>query len=388
MVHDAVRPRFLLTAWMALPADPSLAAGVLQSLARLQGRDMPPRRRSSTTRWCASSCPHADRAVEWIETFGDRNGDGYVEYQRATPAGLANQGWKDSWDAIRFADGRLAEPIALCEVQAYIYAAYDFALEAGDIEVFEKYRGKADELRRRFNEDFWLEEQGTYAVGLDADKRPIDAVASKRAIALGRSAEPEKAELVSRRLLAPGQVLGMGGALVGIDHGRVQPRQLPQRLGLASRQRPVARPGSPGTGTSTPPTASSKASWPSLATCSGQLPELFAGFDRSVIAVPAAYSCSPQAWAAASPLLWLRTLLGRAVGARRAVGTARTQTSKRMAVERFATLAPAYVGGAPSEPPRTSPSSCSPGAAKRDHNLQSVHAAEGTAGDQDLWATC
>ena len=81
--------------------------------------------------------PHADAALAWIDTFGDRDGDGYVEYQRATPAGLANQGWKDSWDGVRFADGRFAEtPIALCEVQGYTYAAYlaraELAREADD----------------------------------------------------------------------------------------------------------------------------------------------------------------------------------------------------------------------------------------------------------------
>ena len=81
--------------------------------------------------------PNADRALEWIDDFGDADGDGYVEYQRATDRGLANQGWKDSWDGIRYADGRVADaPIALCEVQAYVYSAYlaraHFALEAGD----------------------------------------------------------------------------------------------------------------------------------------------------------------------------------------------------------------------------------------------------------------
>ena len=282
----------LLTAWMALPADPSLASGVLQSLARLQGRDIVPSteeqpgRIMHETRFGAATglllgggdvyygsvdstplfvmvlgelrrwglhdemvrqlLPHADRAVEWIETFGDRDGDGYVEYQRATPAGLANQGWKDSWDAIRFADGRLAEPpIALCEVQAYTYAAYvarsHFALEAGDIEVFEKYRGKADELRRRFNEDFWLEEQETFALGLDRTNGRSTRWLPTRAIVSGPVSPSQRRPSWCPVGFGAGHVLGVGGAHVGIDYGHVQSRQLSQRLGLAARQRPLRR---------------------------------------------------------------------------------------------------------------------------------------------------
>src|SRR5439155_4652405 len=91
--------------------------------------------------------PHVDRALEWIEVFGDRDGDGYVEYQRGSPEGLANQGWKDSWDGVRFADGRFPQPpIALCEVQGYVYAAYvaraQLAAELGDGATVERYRRK------------------------------------------------------------------------------------------------------------------------------------------------------------------------------------------------------------------------------------------------------
>ena len=353
----------LLTAWMALPADPSLASGVLQSLARLQGRDIVPSteeqpgRIMHETRFGAATglllgggdvyygsvdstplfvmvlgelrrwglhdemvrqlLPHADRAVEWIETFGDRDGDGYVEYQRATPAGLANQGWKDSWDAIRFADGRLAEPpIALCEVQAYTYAAYvarsHFALEAGDIEVFEKYRGKADELRRRFNEDFWLEEQGTFALGLDAHKRPIDAVASNAGHCLWAGlAEPEKAELVSRRLLAPDMFSGWGVRTLASTMAAYNPVSY-HNGSVWPHDNALCAAGLARYGHIDAAHRVIEAQLAVAATAAGQLPELFAGFDRSVISVPAAYpaSCSPQAWAAASPLLWLRTLLG------------------------------------------------------------------------------
>ncbi|MEA2844053.1 MAG: hypothetical protein QOJ69_1724, partial [Actinomycetota bacterium] len=160
----------LLTSWMALLVDPDLAKGVLQTLARFQGTEVDPRQdeepgrilhemrfgearglslgggdvyygsADSTPlfvmmlgelrRWGLAPdavdalMPAADKAMAWIEEYGDRDGDGYVEYQRASDRGLANQGWKDSWDAIRFADGRLARPpIAVCEVQGYVNAA-------------------------------------------------------------------------------------------------------------------------------------------------------------------------------------------------------------------------------------------------------------------------
>jgi glycogen debranching enzyme len=353
----------LLTSWMALPADPSLAHGVLLSLSRLQGQDVNPvteeepgrimhevrfggaaplalgggdvyfgsvdatplfvmllgelRRWGLHDELVEHLLPHADRALAWIEDFGDGDSDGYVEYQRASPRGLANQGWKDSWDAVRFADGRLAEPpIALCEVQAYVYGAYvarsHFALEAGDQVTFERYRQRASELRRRFNEDFWLEERGTYALGLDADKRPIDAVASNAGHCLWTGiAEPERAALVARRLVAPDMFSGWGIRTlartmaaynpVSYHNGSVWPHDNAlcaaglARYGHIDEAHRVI-----------------DAQLAVAAAGQGQLPELFAGFDRASIPVPASYpaSCSPQAWAAAAPLLWLRTILG------------------------------------------------------------------------------
>jgi glycogen debranching enzyme len=353
----------LITSWMALPVDSSLAEGVLQSLARLQGDRVDPATEEApgrimhevrfgaatglslggrdvyygsvdatplfvmllgeVRRWGLHDelvdelLPHADRALAWVEEYGDRDNDGYVEYERASPHGLANQGWKDSWDAIRFADGRLAEPpIALCEVQAYVYGAYvaraHFALEAGDQTMFERYRAKAGELRRRFNEDFWLEDQGTYALGLDADKRPIDAVASNAGHCLWTGiAEPLKAAAVAQRLLAPDMFSGWGIRTlaatmsaynpVSYHNGSVWPHDnalcaagLARYGHLDAAHRVI------------------EAQLAVAAGGGGHLPELFAGFDRTVIPVPAAYpaSCAPQAWAAASPLLWLRILLG------------------------------------------------------------------------------
>jgi glycogen debranching enzyme len=252
----------LLTSWMALLVDPDLALGVLQTLARFQGKEVDPRNEEEPgrilhemrfgeaaslslgggrvyygtadatplfvmllgelRRWGLATevvdqlLPHADRAMEWIENFGDRDGDGYVEYQRATDRGLGNQGWKDSWDGIRFATGEVAKPpIALCEVQAYVYGAYlaraHFASEVGDAVTVERFRTKAAELKRAFNRDFWLEDRGWLAMGLDVEKRPIDALASNMGHCLWTGiVDQDKATSVARHLLSPEMFSGWG----------------------------------------------------------------------------------------------------------------------------------------------------------------------------------
>ncbi|MGD9995896.1 MAG: glycogen debranching N-terminal domain-containing protein [Ilumatobacteraceae bacterium] len=352
----------LLTAWMALIADTSLAHGVLATLARFQGvqtdaateeepgkilHEM--RFDEATTaslghgsvyygsidatplfvmllgelrRWDPRDelvdqlLPHADRAMQWIEQYGDRDGDGYVEYERLNPHGLANQGWKDSWDSIRHLDGQLAEgPIALCEVQGYVHAAYlaraHFAWETGDHATFQRCCARAAELRRRFDEDFWDDEHGWFALGLDGDKRRINTLASNVGHCLWTGiVEPDKAALVARRLLSPAMFTGYGIRTlattmpsynpISYHNGSVWPHDnaicaaglarygfIEEAGRIISGQLEVARAND------------------------GRLPELFAGFDSGALGVPVPFptSCSPQAWAAASPLLWLRTLL-------------------------------------------------------------------------------
>ena len=118
-----------------------------------------------------------------METYGDRDGDGFVEYQRASDHGLLHQGWKDSFDGISYADGRLAEPpIALAEVQGYAYAAYvaraEIAVDLGDAQTAERCSDRATALKAAFNRDFWLPDRGYYALALDRDKRPVDSLAS------------------------------------------------------------------------------------------------------------------------------------------------------------------------------------------------------------------
>ena len=352
----------LITSWMALIVDPDLALGVLQTLARFQGTDVDPRNEEEPgrilhemrfgeaaslslgggriyygtadatplfvmllgelRRWGLAReavdelLPHADFALRWITEFGDRDGDGYVEYQRASDRGLANQGWKDSWDGLRFADGTLPRtPIALAEVQAYVYGAYiaraHFADEMGEPAVAHDYRSRAQELRTAFNRDFWIEDKGWFAMGLDADKKPIDALASNMGHCLWTGiVDQEKAALVAERLLSPQMFNGWGirtlastmGGYNPISYhcGSVWPHDSAMiasglmRYGFVEEAQRVII-----------------ALLDAAASQGGRLPELYSGLDRSeypgVVAYPT--SCSPQAWASAAPLMMLRTLL-------------------------------------------------------------------------------
>jgi glycogen debranching enzyme len=352
----------LITSWMALIVDPSLAQDVLQTLARFQGTKVDPvndeepgrilhemRFGEASTlslgggtvyygtadatplfvmllgelrRWglardiVDSLLPAADRALAWIEEYGDCDGDGYVEYRRRSDRGLVNQGWKDSWDAIRFADGRLARaPIALCEVQGYVYGAYlaraHFADEAGDEATAARYRSKATALKTAFNRDFWLEDKGWFAMGLDADKRPIDALGSNIGHCLWTGiVDEDKAGAVADRLLSPEMFSGWGirtlsSAMVGYNPvsyhiGSVWPHDNAiiaaglTRYGFVKEAHRVI-----------------SALLDAATHFGGRLPELFGGLGRDEVPFPVSYpsSCSPQAWAAASPLLFLRSIL-------------------------------------------------------------------------------
>src|ERR1700676_3357659 len=352
----------LLTAWMALLVDPDLARGVLQTLARFQGTDVDPRHDEEPgailhemgfgeaaslslgggsiyygtadatplfvmllgemRRWGVARemvdelLPNAARAIEWIEQFGDADGDGYVEYTRGSERGLANQGWKDSWDGIRYADGRVAQaPIALCEVQAYTYGAYlataHFAFEVGDSVTYDRFRAKATQLKAAFNRDFWLEDKGWYAVGLDADKRPIDSLTSNIGHCLWTGiVDEDKAHRVAEKLVSPAMFSGWGVRTLSKDSGGYNPISYhcgsvwPHDTALVAAR--LARDGVDG--------AAQKlifGLFDAAQAQGGRLPELFSGLDRGELTVPVGYptSCSPQAWAAASPLLCLRTLL-------------------------------------------------------------------------------
>ena len=352
----------LITAWMALVVDPDLALGVLQTLARFQGEKVDPRsdeepgrilhemrfgdaaslslgggrvyygsadstplfvmllgelRRWGLAREAVDQLlPHADRGMAWIEEYGDRDGDGYVEYQRATDRGLQNQGWKDSHDGIRYVNGDVARaPIALCEVQAYVYGAYlaraHFAHEVGDDTTAERFRAKAVDLRRRFNEDFWLDEHGWYAVGLDADNKPIDSLASNMGHCLWTGIiDEDRAPIVAERLLSPEMFSGWGIRTLASSMGGYNPISY-HSGSVWPHDNALIAAGLMRYGFTDHACRVIMAMIDAGMSQGGRLPELFSGLDRaefpSVVSYPT--SCSPQAWAAASPLLFLRTLL-------------------------------------------------------------------------------
>jgi glycogen debranching enzyme len=257
-----------------------------------------------------------DRALAWIGEHGDRDRDGFVEYERAGPEGLVNQGWKDSWDGINHADGRLARPpIALAEVQGYCYAAFvarsQLAETLDDTISALFWAERAATLKARFNESFWLPERGWYAVGLDADKAPVDALTSNIGHCLWTGiVDEDRAASVAEHLLSPQLFTGWGvrtlssamGAYnpMSYHNGSVWPHDSAlcaaglMRYGFLDHAQRIA-------------VGLVEAS----AHFGHRLPELFCGFPRSEFAVPVRYpsSCSPQAWAAATPVSLLRTVL-------------------------------------------------------------------------------
>jgi glycogen debranching enzyme len=352
----------LLTSYMALMVDPSLAVGVLQTLARLQGRKVDPETEeqpgrilhevrfssSATTgtgdghvyygtvdatplfvivlaqlaRWGVGRSvvdallPHADRALQWIEEYGDRDGDGYVEYERQSPNGLANQAWKDSWDAVSFADGSLAAtPIATAEVQGYVYAAYlaraELAEQRGDVDKAAQCREKASRLQDRFNRDFWVADRGWYALALDAAKRPVDAMASNVGHCLWAGIiDAEHAGAVAERLASIEMSTGWGLRTLAADMGRYNPLSY-HNGSVWPHDSAIAAAGLMRYGFVDEARGLIDALLDAATANGGRLPELYAGLDRAELPVPVAYptSCSPQAWASAAPLLMLRTLL-------------------------------------------------------------------------------
>ena len=186
--------------------------------------------------------PAARAAIAWIDDYGDRDGDGFVEYERRTNRGLANQSWKDSGDSQRFRDGRLAEtPIAPAEVQGYVYDARLRMAELAehvwrDPGLASSLREGADLLRRRFDEAFWIEERQFYALALDRDKRRVDSLCSNLGHLLWSGIVPEgRVEQIAAALSGPELWTGWGVRTMGSARGRLQPAQLPQRHGLAPR---------------------------------------------------------------------------------------------------------------------------------------------------------
>jgi glycogen debranching enzyme len=270
--------------------------------------------------------PNALRALDWIDRHGDRDRDGFLEYERRTDAGLINQGWKDSSDAIRDRAGRNARvPVALAEVQGYVYDAKirmaRLALVRGDTDLAARLEGEAEALRAKFESAFWVEDQRYYALALDGDKRQADAIGSNAGQCLWSGiVAPDRAQDVADRLMEPSMFSGWGIRTfasgqagynpIGYHTGSVWPHDTSliaaglKRYGFDEESnRLVGRVFEAAQGFA-----------------EYRLPELFCGFDRDHATSPVPYpvACSPQAWAAASTFLFLETMLGLRAHADRA----------------------------------------------------------------------
>jgi glycogen debranching enzyme len=353
----------LIAALQLLPANPAVALGTLRTMASYQGTRVDPWRDETPGkimheirygelantnqipfnpyygsvdstplflvlaveyfRWTGdmeairSLLPALEKALRWIDESGDLDGDGFVEYHSASSGGIANQGWKDSGDSIVHASGELARsPIALVEVQGYVYLAKkglaDIYRKLGRTDDAEALERDAAELKRRFEQSFWMEDERFYAIALDRDKRQVRSVTSNPGhLLMTGLLDSGRAEMIARRLTAQDMFSGYGIRTMSeqsagynpmsYHNGSVWPHDNSlcligmSRMGFTDQAMTVVR---------------------GLMRAAehfeyARLPELFCGYpDALGRPVPYPVACSPQAWAAGTPLVFLQVFLG------------------------------------------------------------------------------
>ena len=354
----------LIAAMQMLWLDPNIAKGVLRRLAHYQAREADPHsdaqpgkilhemrggemaalhevpfglyygsvdatllfvmllglyaERTGDTDFVAELWPNIERALDWMDGPADLDGDGFIEYYRARETGLSNQGWKDSYDAVFHADGRLAEgPIALVEIQAYAYAAKrhaaNCATRLGLTDRAAVLSVQAEALRVRFEKFFWSDDLATYVLALDGSKQPCAVRASNAGHALYAGiASDERAHQVASGLLSSDFNSGWGIRTVAKGEHRYNPMSYHNgsvwphdnalilaglaRYGLRTRIEPVFE------GLCKAATYMDHR----------RLPELFCGFRRKRGRGPVLYpvACSPQAWASGAPFMIIQAMLG------------------------------------------------------------------------------
>jgi glycogen debranching enzyme len=279
---------------------------------------------SETFNWTADEelvkdmLPHAYRALDWIDHYADLDGDGFVEYLRRSPKGLVNQGWKDSWDAIMHRDGEVANPpIALCEVQGYVYEAkYRMASlmrSFGDTRTADKLKKDAAEMAKRFEKSFWMPKLGFYAMALDRDKKQTQVISSNAGqLLFTRMLPQERAKTVTQRFMRDDLFSGWGWRTISRDErifnplsyhrGSIWPHDnslIAHGMALYEFREPANR-------------LFTGLFQAALKFRDYRLPELFCGIERREHDEPVQYpvSCSPQAWASGAVFLLLMSVLG------------------------------------------------------------------------------
>ncbi|OGB21214.1 MAG: amylo-alpha-1,6-glucosidase [Burkholderiales bacterium RIFCSPLOWO2_02_FULL_57_36] len=274
--------------------------------------------RTGDLEFIRSIWPNIQRALHWIDHYGDSDGDGFVEYRRHSDTGLEQQGWKDSHDSIFHRDGEFAKaPIALCEVQGYVYEAKLRAARLaellGDNALAQQLKDAAQLLKKNFNEAFWCEEIGTYAIALDGDKRQCAVSSSNAGHALWTGiASQEHAEKVADQLLSEDLFCGWGIRTISSKEVRYNPMAYHNGSVWPHDNALIAK-GMAGYGF----TGKAMRIFTGLFDTSQfvdqhRLPELFCGFCKRPGEGPTLYpvACSPQAWAAASVYYLLQACLG------------------------------------------------------------------------------
>ena len=267
--------------------------------------------------------PNVLRALDWIDTYGDADNDGFVEYARHSHEGLVQQGWKDSDDSVFHADGTLAKaPIALCEVQGYVYEAKmraaDMAKILGDNQRASALQEQARVLRDKFQEAFWCEDLSFYALALDGDKQPCRVRASNAGHCLYSGiAAPEHAGLITEHLLSDIFFTGWGLRTIASNEKRYNPMSY-HNGSIWPHDNALIAAGLARFGYTTEAVAILEGIYhASLAMDLHRLPELFCGFKRREDFSPILYpvACAPQAWAAASVYLMLQGCMGLSIDA-------------------------------------------------------------------------
>ncbi len=354
----------IIAAYQSLPLNPQLAVDTLRVLARYQGKDYNDWQDeepgkilheyrvgemtrcgempfgpyygsvdatplflillSETFNWTADEklvhelLPAAYRALEWIDKYGDLDGDGFIEYQRRSSRGLINQGWKDSWDANMHRDGAVAQPpIALAEVQGYVYDAKyrmsSLMRSFGDVATADRLKRESAELARRFEKSFWMQARGFYAMALDRDKKPLQVISSNPGhLLFTRILTRDRAQKVVARLMQPDMFSGWGWRTMSNEErifnplsyhrGSVWPHDnslIAHGMALHEQRKPAM-------------TTLTMLFQAALNFRDYRLPELFCGVQRGEFDEPVHYpvSCSPQAWASGAMFLILNSVLG------------------------------------------------------------------------------